>query len=570
MTESLEIKHKVLVIVKSKQNIIDTASFVVKREFEIALFEDAKEALAAIQNHKPKVVCISLNVPLSKLPAYCHYVENTLHIPVVIFAEKPDRNTSSLLLKTRMKNTMFGHVTGPSMLLKLRAVIRAQEAKLISEKNQKEFGNHSADSQTDSDDGRVLNFQQNRPSGTQESHVIKIGDKGERAQSKENGSLSFQNSEATTKNFGFQLSTSGKNQSTGFAFDPRQSYSKEGSRPKFQNMKFTPAAYTPSFTTPWNHPLSENDEGSQGFESLSRNWDNGLETQPTKPISGQTNQNSFTPDELANSLGSDDWSVFAQKINSDSNFQKQSFLPQISDGLLVNPNLPYAPSSPQFKAFSEVSQFLKGIALKREEVQHITGFVKERVNKVGVIPVVSEEMPGYLVVNYPNEDELVEEFLAEVILEIKKNHPLVTFLTQTPIIVSLNRFLITDWIQERAQVLVRSARGTNELLVSFVGSAEKIPKLLPASAELLVLEFQGFCFDHPLNFETYLHLKTNNKVLKYTSRGDKAEEARFQRIKNILPNGICIKDRDEARFKEFFLTQSLFCMHAAKEKKEAA
>lgn len=571
MTETLDLKHKVLIIVKSKQNIIDTASFVVKREFEAALFEDAKEALVAIQQHKPKVVCVSLNVPLSKLPAYCHYIENSLNIPVIVFAEKPDRNTSTLLLKTRMKNTMFGHVTGPSMLLKLRAVIRAQEAKLQAEKNQKEFGLQSHEHEKE-EEGRVLNFQQQRsPNSASESNVIKIGDKGDKAGGSKgsHGSLSFQNNNSQNhKNFGFQIGTPG-NQSSGYSSSAAYNPTGHGSQPpQFSSMQFQPADALPNYLENWDQPNFDPAHSTDAFNDLDSSWSNHSDQSDSASGAFGTDQNSFDPS--YSQPDGNDWNKLSAHGNFNSNFKKQSFIPHLPEGMIVNPNFNLTPHSPQQKAFEELSQFLKGIAYKKEELQHVTGFVKEKVNKVGVIPLVSEEMPGYLVVNYPNEDELVEDFLHEVFKELKAKYPDTSFLSQTPIVVDFNRFLISEWIKEKAQVLVRSARGSNELLVSYVQSDEKIPRLMPSGSELLVFDFDGFCFDHPLTFETYLNLKKNNKVIRYTAKGDVAEEKRFRRIKQIMPDAICIKEKDERNFKQFFLTQSLFCMHGVKAKKEAA
>ncbi len=126
MSSGIEGK-KVLFLVKDKNNIKATSTFLERRELNTYVCEDLKEAIRIMDNTPPDFLCLSVNYPHPKVTHIPKLISSTFGVETIMLAEKNTKKAVQLLSQAKSRHVLFGDVSGPSMLMKIRRIVKDQE-----------------------------------------------------------------------------------------------------------------------------------------------------------------------------------------------------------------------------------------------------------------------------------------------------------------------------------------------------------------------------------------------------------------------------------------------------------
>ncbi len=126
MSSGIEGKN-VLFLVKDKNNIKATSTFLERRELNTYVCDDLKEAIRIMDNTPPDFLCLSVNYPHPKVTHIPKLISSTFGVETIMLAEKNTKKAVQLLSQAKSRHVLFGDVSGPSMLMKIRRIVKDQE-----------------------------------------------------------------------------------------------------------------------------------------------------------------------------------------------------------------------------------------------------------------------------------------------------------------------------------------------------------------------------------------------------------------------------------------------------------
>lgn len=178
----------------------------------------------------------------------------------------------------------------------------------------------------------------------------------------------------------------------------------------------------------------------------------------------------------------------------------------------------------------------------------------EEITYVGVFPVDSESLPGYLVVVWQAPDlSSREAFLRDCETEIRAafgsmnvNGKLGTgFWTQLPAVE------FVAWADNKANFHFMTAHQKREVGVAFFKAAAPLPKAQAAEGGMYSIKVSDLSTDVPVNFKTYLYLKNNKKHFMYLRNGRKLQPEQKKRLLENQVSQLLLKSVDLENVRQY-------------------
>lgn len=172
----------------------------------------------------------------------------------------------------------------------------------------------------------------------------------------------------------------------------------------------------------------------------------------------------------------------------------------------------------------------------------------EQVNHVGVFPVDSPIMPGYLVMVWPNQYEHEgENFIkqAQEALQTVFKEMGVQGRVEPGFFVPVPTVDFATWAMDKAKFSFSTAHGDYELGLAFFSLAKPLPKARPhEDKSMFSIGLDDISTKQPVNFKAYLHLAANNKFFLYLRNGRQLQPEQKARLKGHAVKDLFMKSVD--------------------------
>lgn len=178
----------------------------------------------------------------------------------------------------------------------------------------------------------------------------------------------------------------------------------------------------------------------------------------------------------------------------------------------------------------------------------------EEITYVGVFPIESEAMPGYLVVVWQAPDlSSREAFLRECETEIRTAFNSMNvagkitsgFWTQLPSVE------FVAWADNKANFHFMTVHQKREVGVAFFRTQGPIPQARPAAGGMFALNVKDMSTDVAVNFKAYLYLKNNDKHFMYLRNGRKLQPEQKKRLLEKKVTEVVMKSVDLENLRQY-------------------
>jgi hypothetical protein len=129
---------RVLALCKTPDAIRSTITFLARRGVQITTVSTVQELLEKLSQRLVDFIFLSATFPHQKLDTIPALLHQSFGIESVAFAEKWDRRSEALISQMKMKHVIYGPLTGPSVLLKVRQLVKLaaeERAKAAAKEN---------------------------------------------------------------------------------------------------------------------------------------------------------------------------------------------------------------------------------------------------------------------------------------------------------------------------------------------------------------------------------------------------------------------------------------------------
>ncbi len=178
----------------------------------------------------------------------------------------------------------------------------------------------------------------------------------------------------------------------------------------------------------------------------------------------------------------------------------------------------------------------------------------EEITYVGVFPIESESLPGYLLVVWQAPDlSSREAFLRDCETEIRAAFGSMNvagkigtgFWTQLPAVE------FVAWADNKANFNFITAHQKREVGVAFFKTSGPIPKAQPAHAGMYAVKVKDMSTDVAVNFKTYIYLKNNKKHFMYLRNGRKLQPEQKKRLLENQVGEVLLKSVDLENLRQY-------------------
>lgn len=125
-------KTRVLVLAKNPDGIRGALAFLNRRDVEAFAVSNMNDAVEQLAKKPVKFLLLSVNFPHPKVEMLPALFSQTFGAEVIGFAEASDRKTESRLSNIKTRHIIFGFLTGPVILLKIRQIEKEEEAAIAN------------------------------------------------------------------------------------------------------------------------------------------------------------------------------------------------------------------------------------------------------------------------------------------------------------------------------------------------------------------------------------------------------------------------------------------------------
>jgi hypothetical protein len=180
----------------------------------------------------------------------------------------------------------------------------------------------------------------------------------------------------------------------------------------------------------------------------------------------------------------------------------------------------------------------------------------EETQQMGVIPIDSAKIHGYFLVGRGGIGFSLGtgflDFLAESI-EKELAAKGIDVQCQKPFLVETESFDFDQWAQTVENFTVFEQSGREEIALTFVPTRDRIPHLVDSEAnpDMAKIEIEKLSTNIPVPFNSYIHLKKNDKFFLYLKTGNKIlprQKEMFQKQNNTR---LHINKEDFAKFQKY-------------------
>lgn len=114
----------VLVITGHQDLVNRCAPFLEQNGYKISVSHSVNEALTSIVSIQPHVILLDWNLKSTNVLKVYTYVTEKLKIPCLVFTEDDNPRTTSLLMKSRIKHTLFPPIGGQGIYRRIQILMR--------------------------------------------------------------------------------------------------------------------------------------------------------------------------------------------------------------------------------------------------------------------------------------------------------------------------------------------------------------------------------------------------------------------------------------------------------------
>ncbi len=114
----------VVVLARNANNIRATVTFLERRGIAVKLASSLNEAIELFSRKEANMLLLSVNFPHPKVEILPALLAQSFQIETILYAEDSERRTLSRLNSAKSKHVLFGPVSGPVVLMKVRQIER--------------------------------------------------------------------------------------------------------------------------------------------------------------------------------------------------------------------------------------------------------------------------------------------------------------------------------------------------------------------------------------------------------------------------------------------------------------
>jgi DNA-binding response OmpR family regulator len=125
-TDAVETKSSSMIVVLAKREagLRSTVAFLERRGFAAKLVSSLNEAVELFSKKEANKLLLSVNFPHPKVEMLPVLMNQSFQIETILFAEESDRKSSNRLSDAKTKHVLFGPVSGPVVMMKIRQIDR--------------------------------------------------------------------------------------------------------------------------------------------------------------------------------------------------------------------------------------------------------------------------------------------------------------------------------------------------------------------------------------------------------------------------------------------------------------
>ncbi len=181
-----------------------------------------------------------------------------------------------------------------------------------------------------------------------------------------------------------------------------------------------------------------------------------------------------------------------------------------------------------------------------------------KIEQVGVFPVDSPTLPGYLVIAWPHNDmqaiepffNKVQEVLSATFIEMNLQAGL-----ESGFFVTLPSVDFGDWASKNSAFSFSTSHGTEEIGVAFFATKRPIPKpKVIEDKSMYSIALEHIPAEAPVTFKVYLHFKKNEKYFLYLRNGRQMQTKQKERLQSGQIKDLYMKTIDAENLRTFLAT----------------
>lgn len=520
-----EIEINLLIISKNAQALSSTANFLTRRGWPTTVMTNVSKAVEFIADKKPDYVLISINHPnpsIGKLPGL---VQGTFNISCIGFAESFDTSSTAKLNNSKMRYKISGQASGPTVQRYLRKLLAEKLNIKIDDKggeesptsSQKGEGSVTIKGQGSSaaDGGTIIQKSTASATKNQGANLIKGESKADEDQAIQN----YSSASSTGKKRLKDIEANSNNINGGNEGDGGENYSSQEVSNEAQNDNMQPS----------KRRVKDKDdellgEVSRAAPNANSEQSPGLDKEVL--ATGKYTMAKSTRRTLKELTGD------ASKAVDEATKAKQEEIVNMLKDSLRETNVNERASeelSDQTILEKIVESTLESVCNSAEEIH--TPILNTM--RVGVFPVESSKLPGYLVLATSLDDSAMEVLFKSaeqaLVKEFKgRGYP---GNLEPGFFINVPQVDFSAWADNRAEFKIVVNHEGSEIQAAFFATGKALPKIKDArSAGMVTLDISEVRASLAVNFKAYLHLPKNNKYYLYLRNGRILQEEQRKRL----------------------------------------
>ena len=573
-----DIEVVILVIAKNPTKISQAANFLSRRGWPTTVMSNLSQAIEFASDQKPDFVLISINHPNPAVSKFSNLLSSTFGSTCVAFAENLDNASAARLSKNALPLKIQGQASGPNLHRSLRKILAEKLNIQLDDRGQNQErtnpsdravtvkGNSAADGQT------VI--QKNEVGATQNKGPTMI--KGEEANP--SGAGKFQNESISSGKYTMtkknrrslkELSQNPLDQPGDVVMGESAAIAERLKKSLFGDSPELESSATDSDSEDFTaeEKASPDEDGDPSITSRRSAMGKHGQTSAQMNQQGSNEQSSHqntsggSPNQSGGHSGAIGHPGYKPGSRPASGSKNSQMSHESSTDHVSSASDSKKKSSLQKKSLASVGPHSIIERAVREAIREIArpGTVGhaplEVIEQVGVFPIDSPTLPGYLVLAWPHEEKsAIEPFFkqAQIIIGNTFKKMGVQAHLEPGFFVTLPQVEFATWAQESSSFFFSTAHGNEEIGVAFFATQKPIPK--PKQIEdknMYSIDLDNISTDQPVNFKVYLHMKKNKKYFLYLRNGRQLQPEQKERLEGHKVKDLYMKTIDVENLRMF-------------------
>jgi hypothetical protein len=523
-----DIEVEILIVAKNPKPLSQATAFLSRRGWPTSAVSNLAQAIELASEKKPDFVLVSLNHQNPAMPKFVELVQSTFNATVVVFVENMDTASNQKLNKSNYKYKVFGQMSGPNLHRSLRRIlsekfnIGGDDHKSEEAKQEPRGGDESISIKgagLGGKDPQVV-IQTNDSAIKGPIHVNSESGGGHSAVSESQEVLStdkYKMGRANRRSLKDLTASQNGEQPQAAYISPSGKESKELAA-RLKNSLFGPGG-----------SVASQDESDATEDILDGRQSDGQ-------------RGSQMSEGLKNERG-----LSGAPVDEPARTHETHRASQSSKTVVVD-----APSVIE----RAVQTALERVCQPSEDALQIV----EKIENVGVFPIDSPFMPGYLVLAWPNAEPRAEEAFFRLAQESLRNifeESGIQGSVEQGFFVQIPQVDFEQWTSQAA-FNVKFRHRDRELAVAFFKLSGPMPKAQPVDGnQMYSIGVKHVSTERPVTFKAYLHLKKNNKYFLYLRNGRQLLPEQQQRLEESHIKDFYMKSIDVENFRSFLAASHL-------------